>query len=117
MPVNSPQGLGRAPQAREQAAKAVGSSGKSVSDAKALKRDAPDLAEKVRNGKMTLNAATKERKKLQEPPTPSRRRGSYCGGTVLSRDLYPSICAMTASDSAASGGCRSTPSRRLSAGE
>lgn len=55
--------------AREQAAAAVGGiSGRSVSDAKALKQDTPDLAEMVTRGDMTLNAATKERKKRTAKP-------------------------------------------------
>lgn len=65
---NSPQGSTEQNKSREQAAKAVGASGRSVSDAKALKRDAPDLADKVVNGDMTLNAATVERKKRQGTP-------------------------------------------------
>jgi ParB-like chromosome segregation protein Spo0J len=63
--VNLPEG-----ESREQAAKVAGVSGKSVSDAKALKREAPDLVEKVRNGEMTLNAATKERQARKEQPKP-----------------------------------------------
>jgi DNA invertase Pin-like site-specific DNA recombinase len=59
---NLPQANERAPQARDWAAKAVGVSGKSVSDAKALKKETPDLADKVSNREMTLNGATKERK-------------------------------------------------------
>ena len=45
-----PQGTERAQQAREQAAKAVGASGRGVSQAKAIQRDAPDLVDKVVNG-------------------------------------------------------------------
>lgn len=62
---------------REQAAKAVGASGRAVSQAKALKRDAPDLADKVEKGDMTLNAATKERKRRESErkpkPTPKSK--------------------------------------------
>jgi ParB-like chromosome segregation protein Spo0J len=68
---NSPEGVEQVGEAREQAAKAVGSSGRSVSDFKALSKDAPDLAEKVRNGQMTLNAATKERQ-ARKPRKPSK---------------------------------------------
>lgn len=59
---DSREGSARENWSSEQAAKAVGASGRSVSDAKALKRDAPDLFDKVVNGEMTLNAADKERK-------------------------------------------------------
>ena len=68
---NSREVSGREQRADEQAAKVTGSSGRSVSDAKALKKDAPDLAEKVHNGEMTLNAATKERQGRKQPKTPS----------------------------------------------
>lgn len=50
---------------REQAAKAVGASGRAVSQAKAVNRDAPDLAERVKAGEMALDAADKERKKRE----------------------------------------------------
>ena len=59
---NLPEGSRHENESREKAAKAVGVSGKSVSTAKALKRDTPDLAAKVAAGEMTLNAADKERK-------------------------------------------------------
>jgi protein gp37 len=48
---------------RDHAAKAVGASGRSVGQAKAVERDAPDLAEKVRAGQMALDAADRERKR------------------------------------------------------
>jgi ParB-like chromosome segregation protein Spo0J len=73
----------RARESAEQAAKAVGSSGRSVADAKALKKDAPDLAEKVSTGDMTLNAATKERKARKastakkRPPRPNANREEW----------------------------------------
>ena len=61
-------------QSAERAAKAVGASGKSVSDVKALRRDAPDLAAKVADGSMTINAAKVELKKRKEqgPPKPPK---------------------------------------------
>lgn len=70
---NSPQPIPEETKSREQAAKAVGASGRSVSDAKALKQDAPDLAEQVSNGDMSLNEATKERKRRQPKPPPAPR--------------------------------------------
>jgi ParB-like chromosome segregation protein Spo0J len=71
---NSPPFSEQERKSREQAAKATGSSGRSVSDAKALKKEAPDLYERVSTGDMTLNAATKERqarkKGKAQPPEP-----------------------------------------------
>ena len=58
-----PQGSEREHKSVEQAAKAVGASGRGVSQAKAIQRDAPDLVDKVVNGEMSLDAADKERKK------------------------------------------------------
>jgi len=43
-------------------------SSRTVKTAKAIKRDAPDLAEKVKKGEMTLNAADNERRKRQGLP-------------------------------------------------
>jgi len=65
---------------REQAAKITGAKGRTVSQAKAVQRDAPDLADKVRQGEMKLDAADKERKrreaakpKIADPaPKPAR---------------------------------------------
>lgn len=47
---------------RERAARAVGASGRAVQQAKAVARDAPDLAEKVRSGELALDRADRERK-------------------------------------------------------
>lgn len=53
----------------EDAAKAASVSPRSVQHAKEVKRDAPDLAEKVSRGEMTLNAAkTQSRERRGEPP-------------------------------------------------
>lgn len=55
----------------ERAAKMVGASGRAVQQAKALQRDAPDLAEKVRAGRVALDAADRERKqRIRETPRP-----------------------------------------------
>jgi ParB-like chromosome segregation protein Spo0J len=59
--------------ASERAAKGVGASGRSVSRAKAVKRDTPDLAEKVIKGEMSLDAADKERKKKSPSSAPNRK--------------------------------------------
>jgi hypothetical protein len=55
-----PQPNCRAPQARDQAAKATRSSARNVSEAKRLKAQALDLFEKVRAGAMTLPQAKRE---------------------------------------------------------
>ncbi|MEU1497342.1 DUF5131 family protein [Streptomyces sp. NPDC005732] len=47
---------------RERAAKVVGASGRAVQQAKAVARDAPDLAAKVRAGEIALDAADKQRR-------------------------------------------------------
>jgi protein gp37/ParB-like chromosome segregation protein Spo0J len=73
------------PQARreqwssERAAKAVGTSGRAVQQAKAVVRDAPDLAAKVRAGEIALDAADRQRKqriaampKPEPAPKPSQ---------------------------------------------
>jgi protein gp37 len=65
------------PQARrqqrsdERAAKVVGASGRAVQQAKAVVRDAPDLAAKVRAGEIALDRADRERKqRLAAMPKP-----------------------------------------------
>ena len=67
-------------QSTAKAAAVVGTSRTSVAKAKAVDRDAPDLADKVRQGEMKLDAADKERQKrnaakpkIADPaPKPSR---------------------------------------------
>lgn len=56
------------------AAKAVGTSGRAVQQAKTVARDAPDLAEKVKQGKESLDAAyrqTRQRVKAMPKPEPA----------------------------------------------
>lgn len=45
-------------ESRERAAQALGTSGRAVQRAKALVRDAPDLADQVRTGKLALAGST-----------------------------------------------------------
>lgn len=59
------------------AAKVVGASGRAVQQAKAVQRDAPDLAAKVRTGELALDRADRERKQrlaaMPKPePTPTK---------------------------------------------
>lgn len=55
----------------ERAAKVVGASGRAVQQAKAVQRDAPDLADKVRRGEIALDRADRERKqRLAAMPKP-----------------------------------------------
>jgi len=58
----------------DKAAKAVGASGRTVQRAKAVQRDAPDLADKVRSGKLALDAAAKQAKarRRTEPEKPPK---------------------------------------------
>jgi protein gp37/ParB-like chromosome segregation protein Spo0J len=56
---------------RERAAKAVGASGRGVQQAKAVQRDRPDLADKVRSGEMALDRADRERRQwVRNQPKP-----------------------------------------------
>lgn len=60
------------------AARAVGASPRAVQQAKAVTRDAPDLAEQVRSGTLALDAADKERKKrvaAMPKPEPAPKPG------------------------------------------
>ncbi|MEU8275710.1 DUF5131 family protein [Microbispora bryophytorum] len=64
-------------EATTRAAKLVGASGRAVQQAKALERDAPDLAEKVRSGQVALDAADRQRRQriaaMPKPdPIPSK---------------------------------------------
>lgn len=53
------------------AAQAVGASRSAVAQAKAIQRDAPDLAEQVRSGALALDAADRQRKeRLRSQPKP-----------------------------------------------
>lgn len=63
---NVPQGNSRKPQARDQAAAAVGVSGKLVSAAKAIKEADPERFEKVKQGTLTVAKAKKEIKAEQD---------------------------------------------------
>ncbi|MDJ0342211.1 DUF5131 family protein [Streptomyces sp. H10-C2] len=49
-------------ESRERAARVVGASGRAVQQAKAVQRDTPDLAAKVRAGSLALDAADKQRR-------------------------------------------------------
>lgn len=73
--------------ARDQAAKAVGARAQGVSQAKALKKDAPDLAEKVKTGELALDAADKERKKRNAgKPKPERPAPTKTFLTLLTHE-------------------------------
>jgi DNA modification methylase/ParB-like chromosome segregation protein Spo0J len=52
--------------ARDQAARLIGSNSRYIQDAKAVKKAAPDLHEKVKAGKMTLPRAKREVKKAEK---------------------------------------------------
>lgn len=66
------------PRSRERAAAALGTSGRAVQRAKALVRDAPDLAAQVRAGNLALDNADRQRRERvkalpkPEPVKPSR---------------------------------------------
>ncbi len=66
----------------ERAAKVVGASGRAVQQAKAVQRDAPDLAAKVRSGTLALDAADRERKRrvaAVPKPGPTAAAGAWRG--------------------------------------
>jgi ParB-like chromosome segregation protein Spo0J len=62
----------RSPKSAEIAAASVGVSTRLVEQAKAVKKAAPEIAEKVARGEVTLNAAVKQVKELKLPPRPPR---------------------------------------------
>ena len=73
-----------AEKSNEDAAKSLGVGRSTVADAKEVKRDAPDLADKVALGEMSLNAAkTESRKRKGIPPKTSNAPAK---STVLSLD-------------------------------
>lgn len=64
--------------AAERAAKVVGASGRGVHQAKAVQRDAPDLADKVRNGEIALDRADRERReRVRLLPKPEPVKPGY----------------------------------------
>lgn len=70
-PADRPESTARKRESRERAAKVVGTSGRSVARAKAITRDAPDLAAQVKAGTLALDAAEKQaRKRRQAQPRP-----------------------------------------------
>lgn len=62
----------RAPQARDRAAKALGTSGRAVQQAKRVNAAAPDLAAKVQSGALALDAAERELKRREAEAKASR---------------------------------------------
>ena len=80
-PADRPESEPKMSESRDRAAKAVGASGRSVSKAKAVQRDAPDLAAEVKAGRKTLDAADKERRQRKAAePKPDREKA---GPTLL----------------------------------
>lgn len=69
------------------AAKTVGVSARAVQQAKAVQRDAPDLAVKVREGTMALDAADKQRKqRVKSEPKPEPVKTGTVGLTLYTHD-------------------------------
>jgi hypothetical protein len=112
---DSPEGSRRENESREQAAKAADTSGRSLSDFKALRRDEPDLADAVEKGGMSLNAATTERKSRArkkaaaaeseapqkdspKPPTPRKRKPISAPAPNPRRPEMLAACADPAND-------------------
>jgi protein gp37 len=82
LPADLQEGSKYEREAATQAAKVTGTSGRAVHQAKAVKRDAPDLAEEVKAGTLALDNAHKQararvaeqRKREPEPEKPKRHR-------------------------------------------
>src|SRR5262249_39114011 len=73
--------------ATAKAAKAVGASARTTAKAKAVQRDAPDLAAKVRSGEMALDAADRERKRrVDAEPKPEPVKPSPVMLTLRTHD-------------------------------
>jgi site-specific DNA-methyltransferase (adenine-specific) len=75
--------LPRGPQARDVAAGAAGTNRQYVSDAKKVVAVAPDLADKVRNGEVSLPDASREVRKRERVAKAAEPK------TVVARDLVP----------------------------
>jgi hypothetical protein len=65
---NLPDPIPDQARARDQAAAAVGVSGRTVQDAEYVHTHAPELSEEIKAGRMTVNAATKEVKQRESAP-------------------------------------------------
>lgn len=94
---------GPGPQARDLAAAAVGSSGKSVSAAKAVKAASPELFKKVNEGKLSLAAAKKEVKAIQDKVELTQAQESIDSERRLSIDAVCDIRVCSCADLFASG--------------
>lgn len=80
----------RAPRAADHAAKSVGTSGRAVQQAKAVRRDAPDLAEQVRAGSLALdNAYRQARQRERAAPRPEPDKPSRTMLTLRTHDGTP----------------------------
>lgn len=78
----------RAPRAADRAAKTVGSSGRSVQQAKAVQASAPDLADQVRRGELALDRAykqAKQRDRSMPKPDPVPKSQSHAAEPVMLR--------------------------------
>lgn len=62
----------RAGAAREHVAKAMNTSARYVSDAKVLKRESPELFEKVKSGELSMHKAVSERRASSPEPKPTK---------------------------------------------
>jgi ParB-like chromosome segregation protein Spo0J len=84
---NLPEGW----QARDQAAAAVGVSGRSVQDAEYVHTHAPELSEEIKAGRMTVNAAKREAKKREASKSENRPTDPLDNGkTPTSTEVYTS---------------------------
>jgi hypothetical protein len=71
-------------QSRDQAAAAVGVSGRTVQDAEYVHKHAPELSEKIKSGEMTVNAAKKEvKERVEYNNDDSSKKKEVCKAKVL----------------------------------
>lgn len=81
-----PQGSDRAPQSRDVVAAKVGVSGRTIQKAKNVRDADPELAEKVKQGKITVTQAEKEIKKIKAPERPKQEQKVDGAGSPITDD-------------------------------
>lgn len=76
----------RTPQSRDVVAAKVGVSGRTIQKAKNVRDADPELAEKVKQGKITVTQAEKEIKKIKAPERPKPVENLDCAGLPITDD-------------------------------
>jgi protein gp37/ParB-like chromosome segregation protein Spo0J len=82
--------LPRAPRSTDRAARAVGAAGRTVRQAKAVQKNAPDLIDRVRSGELALDAADKLRKqRVKIEPKPEQEQAGSSVLTLFTHEGVP----------------------------